>query len=90
MCDVSCVSTQQANCTTTCGTPNGGLFCDGQFIDIGAIDDCNFEISVTATGNLNTHCAYAPPGDASSAAAAGLVALAAIGLVVGRRRCRDA
>jgi hypothetical protein len=88
MCDVSCVDTQQASCTTTCGTPNGGLFCDGQFIDIGAVTDCNFALSVSTTADVSTHCAVSRGAGSSFGAGSGLVAALALGLGAARRRRR--
>jgi MYXO-CTERM domain-containing protein len=84
------VSQLTGGCTTKCNGPNGGLFCDGQYIDIDAIDDCTFSLSLTTTttGSLSTNCAAAPAQGSRSGLPAALGALAGIGLFVARRRRR--
>jgi MYXO-CTERM domain-containing protein len=88
MCDVGCVDMLNGGCNTQCSQPTGGLFCDGQFIDIGAVTDCNFSITVTSTGSLSTNCSAAPGSDSPFGVPAGLAAVAGLGLAVARRRRR--
>lgn len=84
-CDTSCTSMLTGGCTTKCSQPTGGLFCDSQYIDIGAVTDCDFSLSVTATGTLKG-CSAAPGSDVPCGLPAGLVAVAGLGLLVARRR----
>ena len=89
-CNQTCVSQLSGGCTTKCDGPNGGLFCDGQYIDIDTIDDCTFSLgfATTTTGSLSTTCSAAPGRDSRSGLPAALGALAGIGLFVSRRRRR--
>jgi len=87
-CDETCVSMLTGGCTTKCSSTQGGLFCYGQFIDIDAVTDCTFSISImtTTTGSLSTTCAAAPGNDGRGAVPAALVAIAGLGLFAARRR----
>jgi MYXO-CTERM domain-containing protein len=84
------VSTLTGGCTTKCGTPQGGLFCDDQYIDVAAITDCSFSLDVTTTttspGTISTSCAAAPGGGSGFSFPAGIVAIAGLGLFAARRR----
>ena len=79
-------------CTTKCSQPTGGLFCDGQYIDISAVTDCNFSFNVNAsgqlTGNATSSCAASPGPASPFGLPAGLAAVAGLALVVARRRRR--
>jgi MYXO-CTERM domain-containing protein len=91
-CDVDCTSALTGGCTAKCSQPKGGLFCDGQYIDISDVSDCNFSFSVNASGELTGDaalgciCRGAPGRAAPSGPAAGLVALLGVGLLAARRR----
>jgi MYXO-CTERM domain-containing protein len=87
-CDKSCVSMLTGGCTTRCGEERGGLFCDGQYIDIAEVTDCTFSISVTATGNVSTSCSAAPGNDSRFGVPAAALAIAGLGLFAARRRRR--
>jgi MYXO-CTERM domain-containing protein len=89
-CDVDCTTALTGGCNTQCSQPSGGLFCDNQYIDVGAVTDCSFSINVTTTGSLSTSCAVAAPGTGSPfGLPAGLAAVAGLGLLIARRRRQD-
>ena len=94
-CDVECSSALTGGCTTKCSQPKGGLFCDGQYIDITDVSDCNFSFSVDASGQLTGDaklgcaCSTTPGHSSPAENGAGLVGLFGVGLLVARRR-RDA
>lgn len=87
MCSGSCEASLTGGCTGACSSPQGALFCDGQFIDISSVGDCEFEIKIEASANVKTSCAATPTGGSApfSVGAVGL-ALAGVGLAAARRR----
>lgn len=89
-CDVNCATMLTGGCTTKCSQPSGGLFCDGQFIDISDVSNCNFSFSVNAsgqlTGDVKAGCSMAPGPSAPFGLPVGLAAIAGFGLLVVRRR----
>jgi MYXO-CTERM domain-containing protein len=76
-------------CSTKCEETRGGLFCDDQYIDINAVTDCTFSISVTTTGSLSTSCAAAPGNDSRFGVPVAALAIAGLGLFAARRRRRS-
>jgi MYXO-CTERM domain-containing protein len=87
-CNLTCTSALTGGCTTKCSQPTGGLFCDGQFIDVSDITDCNFSLDVTATvsGDLKSGCSVAAGSSAPFGIPAGLSVVAGLGLLLARRR----
>jgi hypothetical protein len=86
-CDVTCSSKLEAGCTAKCDAPDGGLFCDGQFINVSKIEDCNFEITVTAHADVSTSCALNQGGSTRDGFA--VAAITGLGLLAaGLRRRR--
>ncbi|MEI9936565.1 MAG: hypothetical protein WDO69_05005 [Pseudomonadota bacterium] len=100
----SCQTDTVNTCNTTCKDKGGALFCDGQFIGTSDLQACanqladefNFDIdvtvhaAVTATENntkSSTKCSFSPPTRGGNGAMA-LGALAALGVVLSRRRRR--
>jgi MYXO-CTERM domain-containing protein len=60
---LDCRTNLQGGCETACTQPDGALFCDGQYMDVGSqIDQCvaaleaAFQIEVTGYANGNAQC----------------------------------
>lgn len=92
-CDTDCTTSLTGGCTTKCSQPSGGLFCDGQYIDISSVSDCNFTFTVNASGTLtgnatSSGCSASPLNGTPFGLPAGLAAIAGLGLLVARRRRR--
>ncbi len=89
-CDVDCTTDLTGGCTTKCDKPQGGLFCDNQYIDVNDVSDCNFEFSVKGqvTGDVITKCSTAPGTPTPIGTPVGVAAIAGLGLVIARRRSR--
>jgi MYXO-CTERM domain-containing protein len=58
-----CTSELQGGCETACTQPDGALFCDGQYVDVGEqLDQCvadleaAFQIEVTGYANGSADC----------------------------------
>ncbi len=59
-CDVSCMAKVKGGCDVSCQKPEGGIFCNGQFVNATDVKACitylatkNIKVDVTASGSLN-------------------------------------
>ena len=88
MCTGSCTADLQGGCTAKCQEPSGALFCDGQFIDITDVSDCEFKIEVhaEAEASADASCAATPLGSAPVNTDAAVALVAGLGLIAARRR----
>lgn len=85
-CKMDCTTALTGGCTTKCAEPSGGLFCDGQFIDINAVTDCDFKFNVAVAGKVKTACSVVEGPSAPFGIPAGLAMMAGLGLTLARRR----
>jgi hypothetical protein len=94
-CQGGCTSSVQGGCNVDCSHAGGALFCNGQYVSVSNIDQCEAEFGITISGKCNGNgctvsasaCSTAAPGgDAPlDLAAFGVMALGC-GLIVTRRR----
>lgn len=91
-CSINCSAELRGGCEVACDSPEGALFCDGQYINVLNLDDClaylasNFEVKAEARveGKATiSACSMSPV--AAGGAGAGLFA-ASVGLLLARRR----
>lgn len=97
---VDCRADLQGGCEVSCKRPEGALFCDGQYVDVGArLEECVaalrtlLDVMVYAHGEAecvgNTCHARGEVGcscDVDAAPEAGLLALVGLGFLARRRR----
>jgi hypothetical protein len=95
-CNYKCSSMLTGGCQTDCTTPNGALFCDGQYVNVTNIDDCvaylesQYELNIQfeAEASASVTCAAAPVGDAPLDVGAIAAIAVGAGFIVSRRRRR--
>lgn len=89
---VECKADLQGGCETQCETPQGALFCDGQFIEVGNVDACadalreflDIEVEFEAEGSASFSCSVVDdPSRGGALLGFGVMCLLAAGL---RRR----
>ncbi|MFV8754670.1 hypothetical protein ACNOYE_29335 [Nannocystaceae bacterium ST9] len=90
---VECKADLQGGCEAQCETPQGALFCDGQFIEVSNIDACaqalrdlldiDVDFSASAEGNASFSCSITDQPRGFGALGFGALCLLALGL---RRR----
>jgi hypothetical protein len=78
-CDFSCTADVKAHCSAHCSKPEGGIFCNGQFVDATDVQQCvsylatkGINVDVSAQGSAN--CGPNGCGADASAKAAGCAA----------------
>jgi hypothetical protein len=58
---VNCEAMLQGGCTAQCQTPQGALFCDGQWVNTQSVNDCINQLkslfNITVTGSASGNCA---------------------------------
>jgi MYXO-CTERM domain-containing protein len=92
-CSFKCSVDLQGGCEVACDTPEGALFCDGQYIAVTDVQDCvdylateyNYEVKVEAKASATISCAA---GGAAPSTGALVLLGAAAGLTAARRRRR--
>ena len=58
-CKYNCTAELTGGCKTQCESPEGALFCDGQYVNVSSFDDCEAYIEsldIEYTANAEGHC----------------------------------
>lgn len=100
-CSVDCSASLEGGCKVDCSEPEGALFCNGQYVDVGdnvdscldALQNIGFGYSVSCTGtecSASIGCAAAPAGSMDTRTGVGALTglMVGLGMLVSRRRRR--
>jgi MYXO-CTERM domain-containing protein len=91
-CSFSCSADLQGGCDIACTSPDGALFCDGQYVAFSNLDECvnalvdQFSVQIAFDVKVTTSCSASPGREGPAGAALAGLALAAAAVVRRRRR----